>query len=397
MGLKTDDIIVEVNGGWQTAESFYNYALYLIEMWKYRPKPIIWVVDGHNSHKSPQLEKLCAENNIFLLVLYPYSTHILQALDIAWFHPMKTEIWRQRKILINQRRVADNLGEFGKPFLKILDGVNIFLAAHEKLKATKTIAIVNGFRAGGLVPLNPEAISLKSKSKLIDLDAPDLLARNDKVMEMQYGFNSIAEIKKNLENLTNFLKDVSAVQFALQIINSSVSELDSVLKKITKSEKITPTQQQTIAMLTFEKTTNDELEENKSVCSSNCEDDINLCISIDRKSIKELPFEPRDISEPCCSKSLTPQPPKYIPKRKIGFINAEKIFDQRKKVKNNDDLSSESECENEKSCEDDSSINSSISQAEGENLDCLNYLAEETTHPVGYLNCSHLSNKELER
>ena len=49
--------------------------------------------DNLSSHFSPEVIKLCNENNISFCCLPPNSTHLCQPLDVSFFRPMKTK-WR---------------------------------------------------------------------------------------------------------------------------------------------------------------------------------------------------------------------------------------------------------------------------------------------------------------
>jgi len=49
--------------------------------------------DNLNSHFSPEVIKLCDENNISFCCLPPNSTHLCQPLDVSFFRPMKAK-WR---------------------------------------------------------------------------------------------------------------------------------------------------------------------------------------------------------------------------------------------------------------------------------------------------------------
>ena len=41
------------------------------------------ILDGHGSHLMPEFDQLCTENNIVTLCMPPYSSHLLQPLDVS--------------------------------------------------------------------------------------------------------------------------------------------------------------------------------------------------------------------------------------------------------------------------------------------------------------------------
>eukprot|EP00731_Ephydatia_muelleri_P036377 Em0244g2a len=59
-------------------------------------KPVLVFADGHKSHLSPETTDFCASNGIFLVALYPNSTHMLQPLDISVFRSLNG-LWEKVK------------------------------------------------------------------------------------------------------------------------------------------------------------------------------------------------------------------------------------------------------------------------------------------------------------
>ena len=56
---------------------------------------IILVMDGHESHKTPEMQRLALEHNIEFFFLPPHTTHRLQPLDVGVFGPLQRR-WQQR-------------------------------------------------------------------------------------------------------------------------------------------------------------------------------------------------------------------------------------------------------------------------------------------------------------
>ncbi|XP_071653661.1 uncharacterized protein [Temnothorax longispinosus] len=136
--------------GWMTAETFFEYVTNVFYPWLQQNNvefPVILYVDGHSSHCTLPLSNFCREKNIELIALYPNATHILQPLDVAVFHPLKS-MWKKT---VNQWRF-ENCGDRLKkeqfaPLLKV---------ALDSLDLTATIR--NGFRSCGLVPFSADAV-----------------------------------------------------------------------------------------------------------------------------------------------------------------------------------------------------------------------------------------------
>lgn len=147
--------------GWMTTETFYEYITNVFYPWLISQKtefPIILYLDGHSSHVTIPLVSFCREKKIEIIALYPNATHVMQPLDIAFFHPFK-DLWKKGVI---KWKAEENISRLRKEHIpsvikKTLDGF-----ANEKQ------TIQNGFRASGLMPFDADAVEynvLKKKKK----------------------------------------------------------------------------------------------------------------------------------------------------------------------------------------------------------------------------------------
>lgn len=83
--------------GWMTADSFYQYVSTKFYPWLVNNNiefPVVLYVDGLTSHMTLALSQFCKEKQIELIALYPNATHIIQPLDVAVFHPLKSK-WKK--------------------------------------------------------------------------------------------------------------------------------------------------------------------------------------------------------------------------------------------------------------------------------------------------------------
>ncbi len=71
------------------SELFLKWLRHFI---RYAPeeRPLILIMDQHETHVSKDVIMFCRGNKIELLCLPAHTTHILQPLDIAVFNPLKT-------------------------------------------------------------------------------------------------------------------------------------------------------------------------------------------------------------------------------------------------------------------------------------------------------------------
>ena len=81
--------------GWMTQEVFYEYITNVFYKWLIKNNvkfPIIVYLDGHSSHLTIPLIEFGIAHQIEFICFVPHSTHIMQPLDIAFFHSLK-ETW----------------------------------------------------------------------------------------------------------------------------------------------------------------------------------------------------------------------------------------------------------------------------------------------------------------
>ncbi|KAJ8945467.1 hypothetical protein NQ314_009219 [Rhamnusium bicolor] len=138
------------DNGWMKASLFFEYITNVFNVYLERnniEKPVILFVDGHKTHLTLQINKLCQNLGIILIALYPNATRILQPADISAFKPLKSG-WQ--KGILNWRREHPHLQFTKENFAPLL---------HKVIQnyVNKQI-IVNGFKATGLFPWNENTI-----------------------------------------------------------------------------------------------------------------------------------------------------------------------------------------------------------------------------------------------
>ena len=140
-------------------------------------EPIVLVLDGHASHKTPEMLRAAVENNIELYFLPPHTTHQLQPLDVGIFGPLQWK-WQARcDDIISETNAEVPRSQFIKEYMGVCD--EVFTAD----------LIKSAWRKSGMWPLNPDRFSEKdfAPSKLMSYaaclppsfpevpDAPDML------------------------------------------------------------------------------------------------------------------------------------------------------------------------------------------------------------------------------
>lgn len=196
------------DNGWMKAEIFIDYVQkvfypYLIKVGvKF---PVILYVDGHKTHLTYELSKMCSSLEIILIALYPNCTRILQPADVSAFKPLKVG-WQKTVLAWRREHPSEALTktEFVPLLKKTID------------ETMNPSIIVNGFRATGLYPFNENSIDYTKC----------LGKKNDKNADVH-------ELKSDQINMTvkDFKQIVGETQWQL-LQNSDSSGIDESLRKI---------------------------------------------------------------------------------------------------------------------------------------------------------------------
>ncbi|KAJ5340358.1 hypothetical protein N7541_009482 [Penicillium brevicompactum] len=124
---------------------------------KYR----LLVLDGHNSHLTPQFDQICAQNDIIPICMPAHASHLLQPLDVGCFAVLKRSYGS---------RVA-GYTRLGIDSIEKDDFIDIFPKARGD--AFKETIIHSAFAATGLVPFDPDRVLSHLNIRLISPTLPD--------------------------------------------------------------------------------------------------------------------------------------------------------------------------------------------------------------------------------
>lgn len=147
----------QTESGWMTGESFYSFIKNIFYPYLVTNNiefPVLLYVDNHASHVNSELIEFCKEKNIELVALYPNSTHLIQPLDVALFHPLK-EAYKKEVV---HYKIENEIADFKKNMV-----ATVLKRALDKMDFSR--GIINGFRASGLYPLNPDAVDYNVLNK----------------------------------------------------------------------------------------------------------------------------------------------------------------------------------------------------------------------------------------
>ncbi|CAG8801565.1 20005_t:CDS:2, partial [Cetraspora pellucida] len=109
--------------------------------------PILLILDGHKSHVNYISINFCYENNILLYTLPPHTTHILQPAELPFATLKKTY------------NKECNMFQFNKNGQLVTKYMFAEILGSSYITTYTPTAICNAFRAMGIWPFNPNAIS----------------------------------------------------------------------------------------------------------------------------------------------------------------------------------------------------------------------------------------------
>ncbi|XP_050293612.1 uncharacterized protein LOC126734122 [Anthonomus grandis grandis] len=232
--------IASTENGWMKSEVFIDYIKEIFHKNLVKQQilfPVILFVDGHATHLTYELSKVCSQLQIILVALYPNSTRIMQPADVSCFKPLKT-FWKYGVLSWRRENPYCQLGKHH--FAPILD---------KALKNLKGEAIVNGFKSSGLFPWNPESIDYSKclgkkqreiehleeikTDKKIDYDLFCKMLNTDLLQKLETG--KAVENHKNckyfdiLRNIYSKLKPSSALN--ISIVENSLIEVEQEINE----------------------------------------------------------------------------------------------------------------------------------------------------------------------
>lgn len=168
------------DSGWMTTETFYEYITNIFYLWLVKENiefPVVVFMDNHSSHLNLPLVTFCREKQIELIMLAPNSTHIMQPLDIAFFHPFKVA-WKK---CVPKWKSQQSIMRIKKE-----DFPHVLKFTLDSMRDERNI-IISGFRASGLYPFNP---------KMIDFDVLRKGKKTKHIVEEKNDYNLEIEDQK---------------------------------------------------------------------------------------------------------------------------------------------------------------------------------------------------------
>ena len=145
-GASPGSLEVPSDTGWMDSRLFVVYLKHFIKHANpSESKPILLLLDGHQSHKSLNVIDLAKDNYITLLTLPPHTSNRLQPLDVSFFGPLKA--YYNKEI---DKWMLRHPGKRATDF----DICILFSPAYLKTASVERAAV--GFNKMGICPYDPE-------------------------------------------------------------------------------------------------------------------------------------------------------------------------------------------------------------------------------------------------
>ena len=135
--------------GWMTKANFVDWFRNMFIPYLPSERPVLLIIDGHESHVKYEVRDLAAKNGIELAKLPSHTTHLLQPLDVSVMKPLKE----------NYDKAAHTLFVTQRQYIKKTDFPSLIAKTWKQFQPQHAI---NGFKKTGIVPFNRGAISDES-------------------------------------------------------------------------------------------------------------------------------------------------------------------------------------------------------------------------------------------
>ena len=146
-GLSLPGYFAFTEKGYMETDKFYSWFANVFVR-KVERRPVVLLLDGHESHIDLHTMKLAKQEGIHLFALPSHTSHITQPLDVAFFHPLKLGWKKVCKDFMDTTLCSVNKATFGSLFMKAWND------------SVKPETVVSGFRRSGIWPIDFAAIDL---------------------------------------------------------------------------------------------------------------------------------------------------------------------------------------------------------------------------------------------
>ena len=193
-GLPPDWTVGVSDNGWTTDELGFEWVKHFNQHTAARTAGVyrLLILDGHSSHATPEFDQYCAENKIITLCMPPYTSHLLQPLDVSCYSPLKRAYGREIEELTRQ----------GVHHIDKID----FLTTYTRIRPTVFTQqnIQAGFQATGLIPLCPDRVL--SSLTVVRTPSPLQTTLDDNAVTQAETPHTVAQLQQQVRYLQERLR-----------------------------------------------------------------------------------------------------------------------------------------------------------------------------------------------
>ena len=147
LGLPNNWILSTSENSWTTDKIGLQWLKEVFEPWSQRSmtgtKQLL-ILDGYSSYQTADFDIFCKENAIICLCMPPYTSHLLQPLDVGVFGPLKRAYGK----------LVEGLIVAGNNYIDKQDFLHLYPTARVQVFTTSNIC--SGFVGAGLKPLDQD-------------------------------------------------------------------------------------------------------------------------------------------------------------------------------------------------------------------------------------------------
>ena len=233
------------DNGWTTNEIGLEWIEHFEEYTRHQKVGVyrLLILDGHESHHSTAFEIFCQEHNIITLCMPPYSSYILQPLDVGCFSPLKKAYGKQ----------IEGLMHGGQTYIIKEDFFPAFQVAFQE---SMTISNVQGgFRGTGIIPFDPQRVldtlppcaktptpsnSRPSTAQTWDPTTPKNVtdtSRQSTFIKTRINSHQGSSPTQIINAVDQFTKGSLAIMHEVALLRSRITELEETNERLSKRRK----------------------------------------------------------------------------------------------------------------------------------------------------------------
>ena len=208
------------------------------------------ILDSYESYYSTEFKIFYQEHDIITLYILPYSSHILQPLDIGCFSPLKKAYSKQIEDLMHSSQTYIIKEDFFPVFQVVF-------------QESMTISnIQGGFRGTGIIPFDPQRVldtlppctkiptpsnscpsTAQTWNPITPKNATDA-SRQSAFIKTRINYHQGSSLIQTIDTIDQFTKGSVAIMHEVALLRSRITELEEANERLSKRHKAKKTRLQ---------------------------------------------------------------------------------------------------------------------------------------------------------